>query len=98
MSDYEVSVNGGVNDTEVPLHGHLDISIVQSEIVANPEGEATDILEKVKIDDTIYETLPGMPEQSGYYTLDIHIGDDEKELYWRRLAIPSNALYPSDVQ
>ena len=98
MSDYEVSVNGGVNDVDVPLHGHLGISITQSPVIPNPESDATVELEKLKIDDTVYSIFPETPRQVGYYTLDVQVTDNGKQLYWRRLAIPSNSLYPSDIQ
>ena len=98
MSEYEIPVSGGVNGLNVPLHGHLGISITQSPVIPNPESDATVELEKLKIDDTVYSIFPEIPRQVGYYTLDVQVTDNGKQLYWRRLAIPSNSLYPSDIQ
>ena len=55
MSEYNVSVSGGVQELNVPLHGHLGVEIRQYPVVPNPEGEATEEIFKMGINDVIYE-------------------------------------------
>ena len=55
MSEYNVSVSGGVHDLNVPLHGHLGVEIRQYPVVPNPEGEATEEIYKMGIAGVVYE-------------------------------------------
>ena len=85
-------------DNIIRLEGELSTQVLTTTIVPNPSGETTDVLEKLGIDNEVYQIFPSIPNQVGYYTLDVQVTDNGKQLYWRRLAIPSNSLYPSDIQ
>ena len=52
--EYEIDFHGTVSDYDVPLHGHLDVTLEGSTVIPNPEGEATDDLTKVEIDGEIF--------------------------------------------
>lgn len=52
--EYEIDFHGTVSDYDVPLHGHLDVTLEGSVVIPNPEGEATDDLTKVEIDGEIF--------------------------------------------
>ena len=57
MSEYNVSVSGGVQDLNVPLHGHLGVELRQYPVIPNPEGEPTEEMTKMGIDGVIYEVV-----------------------------------------
>ena len=93
----------------VELAVELETEIKQYPVIPNPPGEATESLEKMGIDGVVYQAydtsvpsfvreIPTLPSDSGYYTLDLHKTNSGFEFNWRRLAIPSNSLYPSDIQ
>lgn len=52
--EYEIDFHGTVSDYDVPLHGHLDVTLEGSVVIPNPEGEATEDLTKVEIDGEIF--------------------------------------------
>lgn len=98
-----------LNSPTIELDVELETEIRQYPVIPNPPGEATESLEKMGIEGVIYQAydksvpsfirdLPPIPNEVGYYTVDLHKTNDGYEFYWRRLAIPSNSLYPSDIQ
>ena len=93
----------------VELEVELETEIKQYPVIPNPPGEATEDIEKIGIDGIVYNpydasipsfvrNIPTLPNDSGYYTLDLHKTNNGFEFTWRRLAIPSNSLYPSDIE
>ena len=98
-----------LNSPTIELDVGLKTEIRQYPVIPNPPGEATESLEKMGIDGIVYQAydssvpsfvreIPMLPNDSGYYTLDLHKTNNGFEFTWRRLAIPSNSLYPSDIE
>ena len=97
------------NSPTIELDVDLKTEIRQYPVIPNPPGEATESLEKMGIDGVVYRAydpsvpsfvrdIPTIPDEEGYYTVDLHKTANGYEFFWRRLAIPSNSLYPSDIQ
>ena len=93
----------------VELEVELETEIKQYPVIPNPPGEATEDIEKIGIDGIVYNPydvsipsfvrdIPALPDDTGYYTLDLVKTNSGYAFNWRRLAIPADSLYPSDVE